>query len=916
MKYLKKNREINIVNISFVDLLTGALGGLALILFGYMMVYKNISKENFKETILITEDIAPLHIGEDINFAFSAQGGLEPYEWEFYFANEKECKNNLPPGIFFDTSKGKLKGTLGYIDNKLHDDFININFPVKYCFSVSVESKGKPDSEETKRQLNSFKKNFKKKLRLENEALSEEKIEELYLIEIEKYFKKSNFFIVECWPPLFDNHPVAQATLLPDAVVNESYEYYFKGISGKAPYKWIKSELQETSFIGKNGKKILPKVYPKQINNKFLWVPNEVGTLHFSIVIGDFYHSPSYQKSKFELNVIPTPMAYYEPKILTKQLPDAFRLEKYYVQLSVINGLLPYTWKQKGLDLSEGLHLNDEGIIYGISEIRFKDKATHADIPFEIMVTDSKGNSDTQKVNLIIRNRVKEIPQIEIITTQRDLKKHKFYYQKEIDPFEFKATGGDTSQYKWNISTEPINVGLYQFSDTGKVLGKPNIIDKNPFYFIVQLEDGFDTSNKNPLKFEFYVKPEELKIETEHLDIGVMNLYYKNELLATGGVKPYTWDLTFEPEANWVNSEVLNQGIISGTPKTPLEYRVTMRLTDSWRMQPKNYKYIDLVINQQLKIETQELQNAIVKKDYAQKLKASGGIEPYNWRVKFTPNIEWLNSGFFNKNSGMFFLNNEYIEGVPTQCKVYNVILLLSDSTSVKPVTKKLYLTVTKETKIPNPPLYDLNSQESSAKSPNFSGTDEGNCDEDPKIRCVLREGFTGLNYSNTVLEGIKFDNPQIIEGILPHGLSLNKNVNNDNLTIEGIPQLIGSYIFTLSIQLESDVQRTQLYKMRVHRSHRIILNVGYVGNVYEYDFPPEIKNMELHSSSINELPEGMELIKKGQIYCLKGKPRKEGKYDLTFDIEYKNKKFTQSYYFAVELPSFLKLWRFIMNIF
>ena len=237
MRFVKKNREINIVGLPFMDLLSCALGALALILFYTMLNYRPIVEENLRELKLVTEKLPIMHIGEKVEFAFSAQGGLEPYHWKLVDKKEillkivgknkldiksySEYKVGLPHGLNFEKT--------GIIKGQISDNNINISqgLPITYCFAITV----KVDED----SINQF---IKEQEENKNNLIENSFDREYYLNNQDKFTQITKVFKLTVWPPKYYKPPVAKAVTLPDAICDKEYKYCFKVLWGTEILKY------------------------------------------------------------------------------------------------------------------------------------------------------------------------------------------------------------------------------------------------------------------------------------------------------------------------------------------------------------------------------------------------------------------------------------------------------------------------------------------------------------------------------------------------------------------------------------------------------------------------------------------------------------------------------------------------------
>ncbi len=585
MRQIRKNREFNIVSLSFIDLLTGALGALALILFSYIYIYKNISKDAFNEIKLVTENVPDAHIDQALHFAFSAIGGLEPYSWQIDNAKTPPCglavMNGLPAGLKLDCDTGVLQGKLGDgVMSKLygHDK----NYPLTFCFHVKAIANGKNEKRLVK--FDEIRKT------LEKENLTEKERIAAFAARTQKYLTVSKHYHLKVWPPLHIKPPVAKAVKLPDAVANKRYEYEFEYLFGKYPVSW---ELDKGLTFIDNGNNPVKLSKPPFLNeNRLVWTPEKPGKLAFSLLIGDKYHAADNHniRNNFEIIVKRAGFKYRPPVIKTSKTAPGFRHKQYLFQLAVENGQPPFEWNVEGLP--KGLRVEKKtGIISGTPDIRLKQKQTYKVFNTNIAVIDAKNNLSSGTLPFTIHNRTEVIDQLSIATTQADLDRHEFYLNKEIEPFRFICKGGDSSKKRWNFTFNPVGAGLWREGD--RLAGKPKNMQN--ILFTARVEDKKDWHEKS---FTINAKLGKLEIVSETLPEGEVNRFYDVTIKAVGGKPPYKWIISTSPHAQWLYSKMIKKGFIMGTPDKKEEYTLDITVSDSGAPVVKANKKLDLIIRE------------------------------------------------------------------------------------------------------------------------------------------------------------------------------------------------------------------------------------------------------------------------------------------------------------------------------
>ena len=118
-----------------------------------------------------------------------------------------------------------------------------------------------------------------------------------------------------------------------------------------------------------------------------------------------------------------------------------------------------------------------------------------------------------------------------------------------------------------------------------------------------------------------------LSISTSSLTAGLAGTPYSFPLIATGGVKPYTWTLSGDSPPGLTLSSL---GIISGIPGAAGTFTLNVQVADG--AQTKVTK--SLTLNISISITTPfQLPDGTVGQVYTQVLAATGGTRPYNWAI-------------------------------------------------------------------------------------------------------------------------------------------------------------------------------------------------------------------------------------------------------------------------------------------
>lgn len=128
--------------------------------------------------------------------------------------------------------------------------------------------------------------------------------------------------------------------------------------------------------------------------------------------------------------------------------------------------------------------------------------------------------------------------------------------------------------------------------------------------------------------------PGALNIAQFTLAQGVPGVTYRQLLIASGGVQPYTWTITSGSLPPGLS--LTTDGIISGTPTMTGTFSFTVKVVDSQSpVQAVNSQNFSIMINPVLSLASMTLPNGLVGSTYDATIQASNGVAPYNYTVAF-----------------------------------------------------------------------------------------------------------------------------------------------------------------------------------------------------------------------------------------------------------------------------------------
>ena len=291
------------------------------------------------------------------------------------------------------------------------------------------------------------------------------------------------------------------------------------------------------------------------------------------------------------------------PVIATKTLPAGQVTKPYNATLNAAGGVSPYTWEITGGTVPAGLILSSTGVISGMP-------TTGGTFYFTVRATDADGRRASSEFSITIVD-------LQIITTDLPGGQVGVPYKGTLE------SSGGTPPYVWE-RTGGLLPGGVTFSSAGIVSGIPTT--KGDFVLFVKLTDGGGfTVDKG-----FFIKIKELVFEPpQTLPDGQVGVNWEKIFKASGGTPPYTWEISQGtlPAGLKLNSET---GKISGTPTAAGVFDFTIQVTDD---APVSLSADLSITVTQLAIDTITLPDGKGGLDYEATLEASGGTEPYTWKI-------------------------------------------------------------------------------------------------------------------------------------------------------------------------------------------------------------------------------------------------------------------------------------------
>jgi hypothetical protein len=255
--------------------------------------------------------------------------------------------------------------------------------------------------------------------------------------------------------------------------------------------------------------------------------------------------------------------------ITTQTLSSATVGNSYSVSLTATGGVPPYSWAISSGALPGGLSLTSStGVLSGTTD-------QTGTFPFQTTVTDAQATSAAAPLSiLVLPNTTAPLPLS--ITTQT------LSSATVGSPYSVSLTAtGGVSPYSWAISSGALPDGLSLTSSTGVLSGTTDQTGTFPFQTMVT--DAQATSAATPLSILVLPDapaPPPLSITTQTLSSATAASPYSVSLTATGGVPPYSWEISSGALPGGF-SLASGTGVLSGTTDQTGTFPFQTMVTDS-----------------------------------------------------------------------------------------------------------------------------------------------------------------------------------------------------------------------------------------------------------------------------------------------------------------------------------------------
>ncbi|HID92515.1 MAG TPA: hypothetical protein EYP60_00330 [bacterium (Candidatus Stahlbacteria)] len=350
---------------------------------------------------------------------------------------------------------------------------------------------------------------------------------------------------------------------LPDGWVCLPYSATLTAAGGTTPYTW-------SIALGS----LPPGLTLNSLTGVISGTPTQEGAFYFTARVIDSSSPPDTNTKDLSITIHQN-----MPNITTESLPDGWVGIAYSETLTAVGGAPPYIWTIAACNLPPGLSLDSlTGVISGTPVVE-------GIYCFILKIIDSCNPPNTDTTNLCIT--IHEEGRLRIITDSLPDGWVGTAYSETV-----KATGG-VPPYMWSVETCALPPGLGLDSLTGVISGIPTT--QGEYCFAVKVIDFGSPQSTDTKNLKILVKSP-LKIITDSLCNGWINVTYSETLAASGGVTPYTWSIEAGglPPGLALDSY---QGTITGIPTEVGKYDFTVKVMDSDEPPSWDIKSFSIITN-------------------------------------------------------------------------------------------------------------------------------------------------------------------------------------------------------------------------------------------------------------------------------------------------------------------------------
>lgn len=594
------------------------------------------------------------------------------------------------------------------------------------------------------------------------------------------------------------NPTITTNSPLPGGTAGVPYSQTLTASGGVLPYTWSVKSGGLPGGLTLNA--------PSASSVMLSGTPNTSGTFTFTVQVND--SATGVGTKQFSLTIAGGLIITTAPT-----LPGGTVGTAYSQTLMAAGGTQPYTWSQTG-SLPSGLSLSSTGVISGTP-------SAAGTATFTAKVADSGGATATKAFTITIVSAL-------TVTTASPLPSGELgiAYSQTLA-----ATGG-APPYTWSASVGTLPNGL-SLSAGGLIGGTPNLA--GTFTFTATVTDSASATASQAFTLTI-AGP--LGISTlGTLNGGSIGSSYSANLVATGGLSPYSWKVT---SGNLPNGLTLSSsGSITGSPTATGTFLFTAQVTDA--AGATAIRQFTISISLGLAISSSSpLPGGTIGTVYSYQLLAAGGAPPYTWN---------LSSG--SVPGGLSLAASGLISGTPSATGTFIFIVRVIDS-KAQSATSQVTLVVA-------PPLSITTT--------------------------ALPNGAVGAAYSQTLAAtgGTPPYTWTLKTGALPTGLALSATGS-----ITGKPSAAGTFIFTVQVTDSLSITATRPLGINVPVGLAIstaaTLPPGSIGTNYSVTLAASggAQPYSWVVSAGSSLPPGLSLSPAGVI---SGMPTTVGTFNFTVQV-------------------------------
>jgi hypothetical protein len=466
---------------------------------------------------------------------------------------------------------------------------------------------------------------------------------------------------------------------LPSATAVANYIITLTATGGTPPYTWslgCSSCLSSGKVSSQHNatlpppRSLLPSGMSLSPSGVLSGTPSQTGTFTFDVQVAD--SGSQFALKTFTLTVNSPPAITSATVLQSGTVGNA-----YSTTLTVSGGTAPYQWTVQAGALPPGINLSPGGTLSGVPT----EPGTYN---FSGTVMDVWGAASTANFTITITPGL-------AITTLSPLPSGSAGVPYSL---QFGVSGGK-APYVWQVLSGALPTGL-TFDSTGLLSGTPQF--QGTANLVIQV---FDSSNKFA-RGAFVLTVTSLAVATQSLPGGALGAPYLQSLSGTGGTPPYTWaisagtlppGLTLDPAS----------GTLSGTPTTTGDFKFTIQLSDSLKVNVT--RAFAITIAPSLVITPATLAAGTAGTAYAQNFSVAGGTQPYT----FTIDSGSLPAGITLDPAGK-------LSGTPTGLGVFHFVVRVTDARQLT-VTTAYDLTIAAPP-VPTPTIVGVGDTAPPAQQP------------------------------------------------------------------------------------------------------------------------------------------------------------------------------------------------------